>query len=81
LGQLTQSRGVDVADWIKDYNLTAEDIMKAVIQDAEAFRAKLEKQFPKVLEGSEATVVAQKAQLTPIVTADALCGLYRDQLA
>jgi phage/plasmid-associated DNA primase len=79
---LPKAGGVDVADWIKDYNLTAEDIMKAVIQDAEAFRAKLEKQFPKVLEGSEAEKKPKKAQLPPPnVTADAIAELYRDQLA
>jgi phage/plasmid-associated DNA primase len=79
---LPKSGGADVADWIADYNLTAQDIMKAVIQDADAFRAKLEKQFPVVLEGEEPEKKPKKAQLPPPnVTADALAELYRHKLA
>ena len=80
---LPKSGGVDVADWITDYNLTAQNIMEAVILDADAFRAKLEKQFPVVLEGEETTgKKPKKAQLPPPnVTADAIAELYRDQLA
>jgi len=79
---LPASGGVDIADWIADYNLTAPDVKKAVIQDADAFRAKLEKQFPVVLPGEETQGKPKKAQLPPPnVTADALAELYRDKLA
>jgi len=79
---LPSSGGVDIADWISDYKVSAEDIKKAVIEDILAFRAKLEKQFPTLLEGEETTQKPKKAQLPPPnITADALAELYRDKLA
>jgi phage/plasmid-associated DNA primase len=79
---LPKSGGVDVADWIADYKLSADDIKKAVIQDTELFRAKLEKQFPVILEGSEPEQKPKKAKLPPPnVTADALAELYQGKLA
>jgi phage/plasmid-associated DNA primase len=80
---LPQSGGVDVADWIADFKLSAEDIKKAVIQDTEAFRAKIEKQFPTSIEaGDEGSEKKKKPTLPPPnVTADAIAELYRDKLA
>jgi len=78
---LPKSGGVDVADWIADYKLSANDIEKAVIQDVDLFRAKLENHFPKILEGEETGKKPKKPQLPPPnVTADALGELYRDKL-
>jgi putative DNA primase/helicase len=81
---LPKSGGVDIADWISDFNLTAEDIKKAVIEDTRAFRAKLEKQYPILIEDDEAVKEKPKKKATlppPNVTADALAELYRDRLA
>jgi putative DNA primase/helicase len=79
---LPSSGGVDIADWIADYKVSVEDIKKAVIEDTATFRAKLEKQFPTLLEGEEPTQKPKKAQLPPPnITADALAELYRDKLA
>ena len=63
---LPKTGGVDIADWIADYKLSADDVKKAVIQDTELFRAKLENQFPKIIEGEETTgKKPKKAQLPP----------------
>ncbi len=84
---LPESGGVDIADWIADFNLSAEDIKKAVIEDTETFRAKLEKQFPTTsVEAGEAEDEAREKKKKPSlpppnVTADALAELYRDKLA
>jgi len=75
---LPSSAGVDIVDWISNYKVSAEDIKKAVIEDTVSFRAKLEKQFPTILEGEEPTNKPKKAQTPlPNVTADALAELYR----
>jgi len=80
---LPKSGGLDIVDWISDYKLSGDDVQKAVIQDTELFRAKLQKQFPTIAKGGETTgEKPKKAQLPPAnVTADAIAELYRDQLA
>jgi phage/plasmid-associated DNA primase len=79
---LPKAGGVDLVDWIGDYSLTGEDIKKAVIQDTELFRAKLENHFPKIIDEEETGKKPKKAQLPPTnVTADAIAELYRDKLA
>lgn len=79
---LPKSGGLDIADWIADYKLSAEDLMKAVVEDIQAFRAKLERQFPTIVEGEETQKKPKKAQLPPPnVTADGIAELYRDKLA
>jgi phage/plasmid-associated DNA primase len=79
---LPKSGGLDLADWIADYKLSAEDVIKAVIEDTQAFRTKLEKQFPTIVEDEETQKKPKKAQLPPPnVTADAVAELYRDKLA
>ena len=50
---LPLSGGVDVADWITDYKLGAEEILNAVI-DRETFEGKFNDQFSKKEEFSEA---------------------------
>lgn len=82
---LPESGGVDIADWIADFNLNAEDIKKAVIQDPKAFRAKLEKQFPLVVEqeAEEETGKKKKRQELPPASkvAEILAEKYRSKLA
>jgi phage/plasmid-associated DNA primase len=80
---LPKSGGLDIADWIADYKLGTEDI-KNSIMDAEAFRAKLQKQFPASSgeSGVEGNEKKKKSTLPPPnVSADALAELYRDKLA
>jgi phage/plasmid-associated DNA primase len=81
-GNLPKSNGMDIADWIADYKLSADDIKKAVISKTETFRAKLQKQFPAPVEGEQVEEKPKKATLPPPnVAADALAELYRDKLA
>jgi phage/plasmid-associated DNA primase len=70
--------GLDVADWVADYKLNAEDIQKSVI-DTEAFRAKLESHFTPVSTESKKK---QTDSLPPASdTAARLAETYRDKLA
>ena len=81
---LPKSGGVDIADWIADFNLSAENIKKAVIEDTRAFRSKLEKQFPVVIEdeGEERTEKKKRQELPPASkVAEILAEKYRSKLA
>lgn len=79
---LPKSGGLDVADWISEFKLTAEDIKKAVIRDTEEFRAKLQKQFPVAAEDETAEEKPKKGTLPPPnAAADAIAERYRDKLA
>jgi phage/plasmid-associated DNA primase len=82
---LPKSGGADIADWIANFNLSAEDIKKAVIQDPKAFRAKLEKQFPVAIEQEteEKKGKKKKRQELPPASkvAEILAEKYRSKLA
>jgi putative DNA primase/helicase len=43
---LPKSGGLDILDWITEFNLGAEDIKAAIIQDTRAFRSKIEEKHP-----------------------------------
>ena len=70
--------GLDVADWVADFKLNAEDIQKSVI-DIEAFRTKLESHF------TPATTESKKKKTAPLPPASEIAArlaeIYRDKLA